>query len=73
MIPTYDPTKAIWIDYTNHRGERRWRAIIPQDLRYGVTPHHLKPMWILYAWDVEKKDHRDFSLLDIHSMSQTKP
>jgi hypothetical protein len=55
------------IDYTNHRGERRERAIVPWSIKFKETPHHKPAQWVLNAWDVEKCAQRTFALKDIHS------
>jgi predicted DNA-binding transcriptional regulator YafY len=58
--------QIVIIDYTNHRGERRERRIIPKSLRYGSTEWHPDSQWLLEAVDVEKRMSRSFSMKDIH-------
>jgi len=58
---------AVIIDYTNYRGERRKRVIIPHGLIFGSTDWHPKPQWLLSAEDVEKEEIRHFAMKDIHS------
>jgi hypothetical protein len=60
------PDRRIRIDYTNWRGERKWRVIEPESLWFGATPHHPEHQWFLSAKDVEKGVVRDFAVLDIH-------
>lgn len=68
-----DPTKPqeleVVIDYTNHRGERRERRIIPnaRTLRFIATDHHPKLQWVFDAWDVERNVERTFALRNVHS------
>lgn len=55
------------IDYTNWRGERSTRTIIPQELIYSSNNYHPEPQYLLVAWDVEKDAERTFAFNDIHS------
>lgn len=52
------------IAYTNHRGERAVRRIIPWDVWFGTTDWHPEPQWFLRAFDLDKNDKRDFALKD---------
>lgn len=60
---------AVEIDYTNWKGERAKRVIIPhpQGLFFGANQYHTEPQWLLNATDVEKNAPRTFALKDIHS------
>ena len=62
--------KQLRIDYTNHRGERRWRTIEPVLMWHGTTIHHPEPQWFWKAVDVEKDAVRDFAVLSIHATSR---
>ena len=63
------PLGEIIIDYTNWKGERRERRILPRTLWFGTTEHHRgAPQWFILALDVEKNATRDFALRDIHSV-----
>ncbi len=55
------------IDYTNHRGERHERRIVPRSMRFASTPWHPEPQWLLDAMDVEKNVERSFAMKDIHA------
>jgi predicted DNA-binding transcriptional regulator YafY len=62
------PEKSdVWIDYTNHRGERAWRRIAPIELRFGQTEYHPEWQWLLDAIDVSKGQARTFAMDDIHA------
>jgi predicted DNA-binding transcriptional regulator YafY len=61
------PDQVIIIDYTNWKGERRRRTILPRELWYGTTSYHTTPQWFIRAVDLEKTAVRDFALRDIHS------
>lgn len=60
--------RAVIIDYTNHRGERRERTVIPRlgSLRVAETPDHKPAQWVFDAWDVEKEAWRTFALANLH-------
>lgn len=60
--------KIVVIDYTNWRGERRHRGIIPTGPIYWSTGNqwHKEPQWLLTAIDVEDDGVKDFALRDIH-------
>jgi predicted DNA-binding transcriptional regulator YafY len=55
------------IDYTNWKGERRERRIQPYSIDFCAEPMHPEPQWVLYAFDLEKKEYRSFAMKDIHS------
>lgn len=62
------PTVIVKIEYTNHRGERRTRRIVPQPpIVFKSTYYHSTAQWILRALDVEKNELRDFAMANIHS------
>lgn len=66
-------TYSVFIDYTNHRGERSIREIIPHQIWYGKTSYHPEKQWLLNAHDVEKEARRDFTLKNIHGWFSEKP
>lgn len=55
------------IDYTNHRGVRATRVILPARIRFGSSPFHPGIQWLLEAYDLEKMEDRTFAMKDIHS------
>ena len=59
--------RKIRIKYTNYRGETSERTIIPheRELRFGANQWHTTPQWLLPAFDVDKKEDREFALKDI--------
>lgn len=59
--------QRVCIDYTNWRGERRTRKIIPIKLEFKSTEHHAEQQWILEAVDVERCEIRSFTMKDVHS------
>lgn len=63
------------IDYTNHRGERAMRRIVPVDIMHcpNGTEFHSAPGWYLRAYDLDKKGGREFAMADIHSWQNAEP
>lgn len=51
--------------YTNYRGEKGYRIIIPQSIYFGSTEWHPEKQWLLRAIDVQKQNSRDFAVKDI--------
>lgn len=58
---------GVFIDYTNWRGERRERLIIPCFRWFGSTPYHQTAQWLIDAYDVEKGQMRSFAEKGIHA------
>ena len=56
----------VLIDYTNHRGERAWRRICPQQIIYNRNEWHPERQWLLVAYDFDKKAERVFAMAMIH-------
>ncbi|MGV3721359.1 MAG: hypothetical protein ACO1SX_10670 [Actinomycetota bacterium] len=59
--------KSVVIDYTNWRGERAKREILPFRLWFGSNDWHPEPQWLLDAWDAEKDELRIFAMRGIHA------
>lgn len=60
-------SKEVVIDYTNWRGERSLRIILPVETFFGLNEFHPGEQWLLKAIDVEKNAERVFAMKDIHS------
>ena len=60
---------VVRIDYTNHRGTRSDRVVLPVELRHEATEHHPERQWLLDAWDLGKRALRTFAMQDVHSWS----
>ena len=71
ILPCPASPGEVLIDYTNHRGVRRMRRIIPQALLWSPhgTDWHKEPQWILWAADLEngRKPIKGFAMSGIHS------
>lgn len=59
--------RHVLIDYTNWRGERALRKILPFGLVFGSNQFHPEPQWLVQALDLKKGENRSFALKDIHS------
>lgn len=53
---------AVAVPYTNDKGDRAVRRIVPERLYFGSTELHPEPQWILEAWDLDKHAIRPFAL-----------
>jgi predicted DNA-binding transcriptional regulator YafY len=62
-----DAEQVVEIDYTNWRGERSKRRIVPMGLSWENNEWHPETQWMLDAIDVDKKVSRTFALASIHS------
>jgi hypothetical protein len=57
---------VVRIDYTNHRGKRAYRLIVPRGIYFGLSEWHPEPQWLLDAHDFDKGKDRTFALAGIH-------
>ncbi|RJR10255.1 hypothetical protein C4588_03580 [Candidatus Parcubacteria bacterium] len=61
-------SNSVKIDYTNWRGERRVREILPMKIMYTKSKYHSEEQWILEAADLEDNYAiKSFAMRDIHS------
>jgi hypothetical protein len=68
------PSKMLEIDYTNYRGERTTRRVLPHGtMRFGTSAFHTTPQWLIPMFDVSKGEDREFALKDIHSAKPVQP
>jgi transcriptional regulator with XRE-family HTH domain len=51
--------------YTNWRGERSVRRVIPTRIYFGATSYHPRPQWLMEALDVDKGVARAFAVADM--------
>lgn len=56
----------VQIDYTNHRGERAWRTIVPIALTYKSDSEWHGAGYVLQAIDFDRRVMRDFDPTQIH-------
>ncbi len=64
---------TVKIDYTNWKGIRSVRTIMPMELYWGSSEFHTLPCWLLEAEDLEKMAIRTFAMKDIHSWEELLP
>jgi predicted DNA-binding transcriptional regulator YafY len=65
-VKSMTKNKEVIIDYTNWRGQRSPRRILPLRIVFKATEWHKEPQWLLYAWDKTKRQYRYFAMKDIH-------
>lgn len=56
--------RQINLTYTNWRGEKAVRLVMPKRLWFGTTEFHPEPQWLLEVYDIEKQAFRDYALKD---------
>jgi len=60
------PVNAIWrFTYTNYKGETGPREVFARQIWFGTTIWHNEPQWFLLAYDLNKKDTREFAMRDM--------
>lgn len=62
--------KIVKIEYTNWKGKKSLRNILPKKIWFGKTEWHKEEQWLLTAYDLDKKADRDFAMKDIHKWIQ---
>lgn len=67
QLHTKEGPETVIIDYTNWRGVRSYRKITPIRIRFGVSPWHMEPPWLLIAFDFDKRQEREFAMKKIYS------
>lgn len=61
-------TRIVEIDYTNWRGHRRVRQIVPVAVTFDSNDYHPEPQWLLLAYDgADKSVVKTFAMSRIHS------
>lgn len=63
--------KCLEILYKNWRGEESVRKIIPKSVRYDSTKWHPEPQWLLLAFDLDKKEEREFAMKDFKRLENS--
>jgi predicted DNA-binding transcriptional regulator YafY len=70
MTVLHCPRQPVVIDYTNWRGERRDRKVMPLGLHFGTNEWHPVKQWLLYAIDLETGEERFFAFTNIRDWYQ---
>jgi len=61
-------SNEVIIDYTNWKGVRRPRRILPMGIKLAHNEYHPEEQWLLEAMDLEDGyTVKTFSLKDVHS------
>lgn len=62
---------GVEIDYTNWRGERRRRVIIPTGrVEWANSEWHPQMQWLLEAYDPEDGKVKEFAMSGIHEWKE---
>lgn len=61
------------IMYTNYKGERAARHVIPMGLEYGHNQWHPEPQWFLRVFDLDKMAERTYAIKDIEAGVEVAP
>jgi predicted DNA-binding transcriptional regulator YafY len=57
--------QVLRIVYTNYRGEKAERRVVPERIWFGSTDWHPHAQWLLEAFDLDRNASRSFALADI--------
>ena len=58
----------ITFSYLNWRGEASQRHVETYRVYWGATEWHPEPGWLLSAFDIEKREHRQFAMKDMSNV-----
>lgn len=60
------PDDLVVIDYTNHRGERGERLIMPLSIAFRPSRFYPATQWLLTAFCRDRMAWREFAMANIH-------
>ncbi len=63
---SFNKEQKVLLDYTNYAKQRSVRQIFPIKMVYEATQRHPEQQWLVYAWDIERKDYRYFAMQEMH-------
>lgn len=55
----------IKVEYTNYRGEKGIRTIIPLGYEFGSNEYHKEEQWLLKVWDCDRQAERVYAAKEI--------
>lgn len=55
----------IKVEYTNYRGEKGIRTIVPVNFYFGTTDYHPEAQWLVKLWDCDRQAERIYALKEI--------
>lgn len=60
-------------DYINHEGKDSTRIVIPHSLTFrALKPWYPEPTYLMRAYDLDKRDYRDFQLSKMRNIEEIK-
>ena len=63
-----DQKRRVELDYTNWRGERRIRRVVPNGcMTFESNAWHPEPQWLMWATDEKGEDLKGYAVAGIHS------
>lgn len=70
--PVPKPVKPVSIDYTNWKGSRRTRKVLPITIQFIKSEWHPEEQWVLLAYDLEEESTpiKYFAMATIHGWTQ---
>lgn len=57
-------------NYVNYKGEASYRRVQFERVRFGASLWHQEPQWLLQAFDLDKKESREFALKDMTNVKE---
>ena len=57
-------------DYVNYKGEKAHRRVQFERVRFGASPWHQEPQWLMQAFDLDRNVEREFALRDMTNMKE---
>ena len=55
----------VQFDYVNYKGEAELRTVKPIRIWFGSTGFHPEAQWLLEAFDLDRRETRDFAMAAI--------
>lgn len=55
----------IKVEYTNYRGEKGIRTIVPLGYEFGSNEYHKEEQWLLKVWDIDRQAERVYAAKEI--------
>ena len=59
--------QAVAMLYTNYRGVREQRVVLPLSIFFGTSEYHSEPQWLMQAYDFNREALRSFAMNSIHT------
>jgi predicted DNA-binding transcriptional regulator YafY len=62
--------EVVTMTYTNYRGERANRLVLPERVWFGATDWHPAHQWLMDAYDFDRKGLRSFAVCEIEDLQR---